>query len=416
VSSEHWASAYERVLQAIPNYVRDARVTLCGLSTFVDAYVRLHEAAPLFDASIGSPEGKLGRELIRRSSAGIGGEVFMDWPEGGAWVEKKLRILRWGVGGTGAQAAQTLAVIGAPALMSLEDRGRRQLSVLHPGISVAVKDGLAKCIDISATERTKAAHYIFEFTAGTRLGSTVLKRSSRTIVRFTGERLDDDPDFVRESIAAAGDAGAGILSGMNEILEDCIKESLYQTVALARAWKERGLKHIHLEVGDYETDDARKRVLNLLGGVISSLGLSYSELVGILPGKGQTIEKAYALANELDLWRLCVHSDTWALSVTRDDPDRELEALLCGSLMASVRAERGTPARPVSLPRNAEFHPLEWERMFQIGNRSVVSCATPYIQRPAGTIGLGDTFLAGTLLVLGGAHRANAIGETEISL
>jgi hypothetical protein len=416
VSPQDWVRAYERVLLALPEHVRGARVTLCGLSTFVDGYVRLHEAAPLFDSSNGSFEGALWRELLRRASAGVGGEFFMEWPEGGAWVERYLRIVRWGVGGTGAQAAQTLAVIGAPALMSLEDRGRRQLSVLHPGIGVAVKDGVAKCGDIPAREGTKPAHYIFEFTAGTQVGSTVLKRSSRTIVRFGGERLDNDPDFFRESIAAAGDAGAGILSGMNEIPDDYLNESLYQTIVLARTWKERGLKHIHLEVGDYETDESRKHVLNLLGGVISSLGMSYSELSSILPAEGETIEKAYALAEELDLRRLCVHSDTWALTVTKDDPQRELEALLCGSLLASVRAEQGFAHRPVALPRSAEFHDPGWKRVLSIGDRTVVTCATPYIERPAGTIGLGDTFLAGTLLVLGGANRANVIGETETSL
>ena len=416
MSPQHWATTYERVVQAIPKYVPDARVTLCGLSTFVDAYVRLHEATPLFEAPNGSPEETLGRELFRRASAGVGGEFFMDWPEGGAWIEKNLRILRWGVGGTGAQAAQTLAVIGAPALMSLEDRGQRQLSVLHPGIGVAVKHGVAKSGNIPAMERTKPAHYIFEFTAGTQLGSTILKRSSRTIVRFGGEHLDADPDFVRESIAAAGEAGAGILSGMNEIQEDYIDESLYQTVGLTRAWKERGLKLIHLEVGDYETDDTRKRVLNLLSGIITSLGMSYAELSAILPGEGEPIEKAYALAKELDLRRLCVHSDTWALGVTKDDPERELDALLCGSLLASVRAEKGIPSWPVGLPKNAEFRDLAWKSFLNIGSRCVVSCVTPYIERPAGTIGLGDTFLAGTLLVLGGANRANAIGETEISL
>jgi ADP-dependent phosphofructokinase/glucokinase len=32
-----------------------------------------------------------------------------------------------------------------------------------------------------------------------------------------------------------------------------------------------------------------------------------------------------------------------------------------------------------------------------------VCCPAPYLEKPAATIGLGDTFLAGTLLVLGGA-------------
>jgi hypothetical protein len=407
MNAHPWANAYERVLQAVPAYIQDARLTLCGLSTCIDAYVRLHEAEPLLNARIGSQEAVLGKELVRRAMHGVGGELYLNWPEGGSWVEQSLNIARWGVGGSGAQAAQTLAVIGAPALMSLEDRGRRQLSVLHPDIGVATGRGVVKCGDLRASDGMKSAHYIFEFTAGTQIGSAVLKRSSRTIVRFRSEHLDDDPDFIRESIAAASDAGAGIMSGLNEVDDESMNDSLSLTVRLARAWKERGLKYIHLEVGDYDRMEARNRVLNLLAGTISSLGMSYSELCGILPGEGDAVEKACELAEALDLRRLCVHSDTWALSVTTDDPFREREALLFGSLLASVRAEKGVCSVPASLPGAAEFHELNWKSLQQSNKRSVVSCVTPYLKRPAATIGLGDTFLAGTLLVLGGSLRTN---------
>jgi len=42
------------------------------------------------------------------------------------------------------------------------------------------------------------------------------------------------------------------------------------------------------------------------------------------------------------------------------------------------------------------------------GERCIVCCASPYLERPVATIGLGDTFLAGTLLVLGRAEPALA--------
>ncbi|MBV8329182.1 MAG: 6-phosphofructokinase [Verrucomicrobia bacterium] len=416
MSAHRWVNAYERVLQLIPAYVQDARLTLCGLSTCVDAYVRLHEAKPLLNARTGSPEAMLGKELIRRAINGVGGELYLNWPEGGRWVEQHLHVARWGVGGSGAQAAQTLAVIGAPALMSLQDRGWRQLSVLHPDICVATAAGFVKCGGLRPTDGMKPAHYIFEFTAGTQIGSAILKRSSRTIVRFGGEHLDDDPDFIRESVSAAKDAGAGVLSGLNEIDDESVDDALSQTIELAQAWKECGLRHIHLEVGDYETAEVRNRVLNLLRGDISSLGMSYSELCGILPGEGDAVEKACELAEALDLRRLCVHSDTWALTVTREDPFRELEGLLFGSLLASTRAEKGVCSLPVSLPGKAEFHELKWKSIQQSNERSVVSCATPYLEHPAATIGLGDTFLAGTLLVLGGALRSNTTATRVRSL
>jgi ADP-dependent phosphofructokinase/glucokinase len=402
VNNDDWAAVYRDLLQRLSAYIEDARLTICGLSTCIDGYVRLHEAEALWNASKDTPEAALGRELFQRASAGVGGEFYMDWPEGGAWVERNLRVSRWGIGGSGAQAAQMLATLGAPALMSLEDRGQRQLSVIHPDILVAAREGIIKCGELSGGEGAKSAHYIFEFTAGTQVGSVTFKRSSRTIVRFRNERLDNDPDFARWSTAAAAEAGAGILSGFNEIGDEMMDESLRESVALAKAWREQGLESIHLEIGDYGSVAARDKVLDSLGGVISSLGMNYAELCALSGGSQDTIGKACELAETLSLSRLCVHSDTWALTITGGDAQRELEALLCGCLLASVRAEKGFPTGPVEIPAQAEFHPLSWQKFGKSGRRSMVSCSAPYLKRPAGTIGLGDTFLAGTLLVLGG--------------
>ena len=111
--------------------------------------------------------------------------------------------------------------------------------------------------------------------------------------------------------------GAGILSGFNEIGDETMDESLRESVALAEAWRERGLKTIHLEIGDYGTVAARNKVLDSLGGVISSLGMNYAELCAFSAGSQETIGKACELAEILNLSRLCVHSDTWALTITR---------------------------------------------------------------------------------------------------
>ena len=408
MKTEDWGKVYRDHLERLPAYVRDARLTICGLSTFLDGYVRLHEAGPLLDPKEGTAQSALSRELFRRASAGIGGEFYMNWPEGGMWVERNLQFSRWGLGGSGAQAAQILAIIGAPALMSLEDRSGRQLSVIHPNVLVATTRGVARCGELPAAQGWKPAHYIFEFTAGTQVGSIVPKRSSRTIVRFTDERLDNDPDFTRESVAASGTAGAGILSGFNEIGEQDIDAALTDTIALAQAWRNQGLKTIHLELGDYATVRERDRVLEKLRGAINSLGMNYSELCALCVGSQDAIDKALELSETLNLSRLCVHADTWALAITSGDPQRELEALLCGCLLASARAEKGEPCRPIGVPEKAEFHDMPLEKLNRSGERFIVCCASPYLERPVATIGLGDTFLAGTLLVLGRAEPALA--------
>ncbi|MBV8899291.1 MAG: 6-phosphofructokinase [Verrucomicrobia bacterium] len=396
-----WRKRYRDLLERLPIYVEDARLALCGLSTFLDGYVRLHEARPLLGAADGTPESVLARELFKRAGAGIGGEFHLEWPEGGTWVEKHLEVASWGLGGTGAQAAQTLAVLGAPALISLQDRSERQLSVIHPNIQVAIPGGVVRRAELPAVPGSKPAHYIFEFTAGVRVGTALPARSSRTIVRFGNERLDDDPDFYRESIVAAGRAGAGILSGFNELAEEELKGALEETVALVQAWKRRGLALVHLELGDCATARVRDLVLEKLGGVITSLGMNHAELRGFWAGTNDAIDQADKLSKAFDLARLCVHADAWALTLTKGDPQRELEALLCGCLLAASRAEKGRPCRPAGLPAHAEFQEPPCGPLRDHNGRSVACCAAPYLKHPVATIGLGDTFLAGTVLVLG---------------
>jgi len=129
--------------------------------------------------------------------------------------------------------------------------------------------------------------------------------------------------------------------------------------------------------------------------------MSHAELRGFCAGPGDTLDQACQLSKAFNLARLCIHADTWALTLTKGEPGRELEALLCGCLLAASRAEKGRPCRPSGLPRQAEFHRPPYSPVAGHCGGSVVCCAVPYLQRPAATIGLGDTFLAGALLVLG---------------
>jgi ADP-dependent phosphofructokinase/glucokinase len=400
MTSDRWRGTYSDLVHRLPGFVSGARLTMCGLATCVDAYVRLDTAERLLNAETGTPQAMLAKELLRRAEAGIGGEFRMDWPMGGTWVEKNLQVSNWGIGGTGAQAAQTLATLGAPALMSLEDRGMRQLSVTHPDIQVGTSSGLIRCGDLPVLKAEKPAHYIFEFTEGVRVGSIIPKRSTRIIVLFAADPLDRDPDFVRESIAAAPRAGAAILCGFNGVAEQDLDTAAGDALSLTKAWSDRGLKSIHLELGGYSNTKSRDAVLNSLIRDITSLGMSHSEFQGLFGESQDPTEEAYELAKRSGLSRLCVHADTWALAITRNNPERELEALMMGCLLASSRAAVGHITVPHCLPDGAQFS----EPRIPISKRRdgwwVVCCPAPYLGTPVATIGLGDTFLAGTLLVL----------------
>jgi ADP-dependent phosphofructokinase/glucokinase len=371
-------------------------LTLCGLATCTDAYLRLAEAGPLFAARSGKAA-ELAKALQQRAANGVGGELFFEWPEAEEWIAQNLPISSWGLGGTGAQAAQTLAVLGARALITLQDRSQRQLSVIHPDVLVATPKGLEKRSALKQSGPKKPAHYIFEFNAGEFAGPVRAKRSTRVIVRFADDPLDRDPAFVQESVAQASQAGAAVICGFNEVSKASMETELEYTKDLLRDWRAQGLTTIHLEIGGYEDLSLRNQVLSALAPFISSLGMSHSELRQF--GSGDVNTEVVNLRATLGLNRICVHADTWALAATNSDPERELQSLMCGCLVASCRAARGQISVPGGVPPDAMFYDPPYPPISKQNGNTLICCPAPHFEQPKATIGLGDTFLAGTLLV-----------------
>ena len=188
--------------------------------------------------------------LLERARRGLGGEIRFDWPGGAAWLDARLPR-RVGLGGTGAQAAQTLGVLGAPTLLALRDRSAAQLALIHPQVKVAGPSGIVPARMIEGTGSGRPAHYIVEFTAGVPAGDVVPPRSSRVIVRFEDDPLEADPWFARESIALAPSAGGAIVSGFNALPEGALPGILAWVRPLADSWRGAGLSQVHLELGDF---------------------------------------------------------------------------------------------------------------------------------------------------------------------
>jgi ADP-dependent phosphofructokinase/glucokinase len=397
-----WQEQYESLVPRLTSFARAMPLTLCGLATCTDAYLRLAEAEPLFTARNGKAA-LLARTLQQRAVSGIGGELFVHWPEAEEWMAENLRPSRWGLGGTGAQAAQALTVLGARALISLEDRSSRQLSVIHPDILIATTQGLERRGAVRESGSSKPAHYIFEFCSGELIGPQRAKRSTRVIVRFVDDRLDRDIAFVRESVSKANEAGAAVICGFNEIAKNSLSDELDYTKSLLSTWRDEGLPAIHLELGGYEDASLRDQVLAALGPLITSLGMSHSELREF--GSNDVATEAAKLRASFDLQRICIHADDWAFAITQEDPEREFESLMCGCLLAACRASDGKISVPTQVPKGAEFHDPPYPPISRQNGLSLVCCAAPYLERPKATIGLGDTFLAGTLL---GHRRINS--------
>lgn len=399
-----WSDAYEALIARLPERVAQSRLTIGGFSACVDVYFSFHETFDRLRAAAGdSAMGEtLLAELERRAVGGVGGEVFVDWPEGPEWIDRHLSGQK-AIGGTSAQAAYMLAQLGAPALVALEDRSAGQLAVLHPETLVAAGDDIIPVSGVPPRGRGRPPHYIFEFTAGERIGDSPVPRSSRTIVRFDHSALQRDAAFERASVQRAGHAGAGVLCGFNEMPPDQAADELDYAAGIATAWRNAGLDVVHLELGDFPSTELHDMTTGRLLPVVTSVGMSLSELAGLTGGSEAPEAAAIRLAEAHGLERVCVHADEWAFAVTRGDAGREREALLMGCLLASARAANGYFTTPDRLPDSARLNDPPMPSSLRRGAWSVVCCPAPYLEKPAATIGLGDTFLAGTLLVLGGA-------------
>jgi ADP-dependent phosphofructokinase/glucokinase len=400
VRSPDWGRLYAETHERVGYLVRKARPMLCGFSVCVDVIRPLDgDLSGLRGASEPAAQA-LADELERRARAGIGGEIVVDWPAGPAWLERhspgEARV-----GGTAAQAAVTLATLGAPALLALMDRSPRQLALLSTDILLATAGGIVEVGQFSGSGPGKPAHYLFEYKAGRPAGRVIPPRSTRVIVRFQDDDLEWDDYFTEASTGLAAEAAAAILSGFNAVPQATLPGRLRQVAELARRWRDSGLEVVHLEWADFPQADKLAQVLEALRTAATSLGMSASELERVRPGSDPPPFRAVALGETVGVHRVWVHGDRWALCASRQgEPERDLKALLAGCLVAASRAAAGRPA-PVRWPLpGVELTDPSWPTYIRVGDWTVTCCVAPYLPLPMATVGLGDSFMAGSLLGL----------------
>lgn len=380
---------------------------LCGVGACVDARIDMRDIAPLLEEKNDRHAIQFATMMKNRVARGIGGEVRVDWPEGPAWLRDKISV-RHALGGTGPQAAWVLSRLGAPALVALEDRHERMLRQILPDVLLAQDGTVLRAADIKPTSQPTPEIFIFEYTAGVPIGDVVPTRSSRIIVRFQDRGIQNDRDFVEVSNKLASTAAAGLLSGLSEETEENLEAACRYVFDLGRAWKSAGLKTIHFELAGYVTTRAMRTAIELSKGAITSIGMSHSELLTIEPSASQPMDALLELGERLQLDRVCVHADTWAASATRGDPKRELDALMAGCAIAAARAVAGSPVSEVRVDPAARFEDVPFAGFLRKGDWSFVACPAPYLDRPTTTLGLGDSFTAGCLLMLGRDASASA--------
>ncbi len=403
LSERHWRGRYEQLAERVCRSAPGARPVLISSTVDVDDIYIMTPARLGSLRGRGPSEGGLAAELAlgvgKLLSEGRDGELFWDWPEGWRWLAEALGSPdRVQVGGTGPQAAWALDVLGAPTVMALESRSPEQLGVLAPNILVCSEGRMVPVHELPAdVDAAPIRNEILEFPAGSGLLGSALERSHRVILRFSPIALERDEEFMAMQEELGPTAGAAVLSGLSGLgLSDGASRNWAQR--LLSVWRECGPALRHLELGDTTRPGDLRTVMAGLRGLNSSLGLSMSELLTLWGPSSGIAAKALELAHGLESPCIVVHADRWALAVHRSDPSTVVRRLMTATLFASARAAAGAPrgdVTPVSYASYSEDVPESGP----LGNGWRVDCVpTPFVARPASTIGLGDTFTAGLLL------------------
>ncbi len=153
---------------------------------------RLHDLELARREAPGTPAEALFAELDQRATRGIDGEFFIDWPEGPRWFDRRVqcsRSARWQQFAGGSTTGHP----GSTGADRHSERSEAQLSVIHENVLIATESGvLPRQVRFSEWRPNQPPHYIFEYTAGKAIDSSIVPRSSRTIVRFAPSELEHD--------------------------------------------------------------------------------------------------------------------------------------------------------------------------------------------------------------------------------
>lgn len=403
MASELWGERYDELATCLGNEAPSAALVLISSTVNVDEVYRMgHSDLETLVGQGGSAGGhgpEIARSVLQLLYEERDGELFSDWPEGPSWLQRMFGPpQRVQLGGTGPQAAWALDVLRATSVMALRHRGADQVSVLPKDLLVCSEGRLVPVREVVATNGPSAArHGILEFPRGTAWGDRRLSRSCRAIVRFAPIALEVDEEFLSQQAILAARSGGALLSGLNGLARQD-SESIGWALELLHTWKDGGVAPRHLELGDSSNVTELMAIVVRLSGLFSSVGMSLTELRRIWCDAGDVRDSALGLARALGCTCLVVHADQWSLAIHREDPALVMRQLMAGNLLAAARARHGSPVTDIR-PLGNSLYSSEIPAAGVMGGGWRADCApSPYVESPASTVGLGDTFTAGLLL------------------
>ncbi len=426
---------YQEYLQLIPDKIRrceetDRRVVLAYASN-LDVLVRwncenfnrflaeyLKEEPSFREGDEIASEEDLARILSYFVIHGLGGEVDI--------VSRKvIDVLteyfdvEYGLGGTCAQGAAALGSMGIPVLVHITDCSGdviRQMS----GIRIeTVKHGRRAPVETCVSGKDALCHFIVQFTKDDviRVFGKEYKvgLSNRLIMGYdtVHKILPVEEEFLVYCEKNARDVCSYDISGFNAVTDHRImQERLERLTVHYKSVKENNPDcRIYFESAHFINNEIREYTYQTLAEVIDIMGMNEEELIDLTRTRGCSVDKdslesiLKGLEELIEVYPVhgfVVHSKDYALYFGKDMPGTDIEqGLTLGNLVSGTRARTG---RYGSVSDCRETLKLELSRMGLAFAKElesyhsaykVVLVPSRYMEKPATTIGLGDSFVAG---------------------
>ena len=430
-----YTDRYQEYLQLVPDKIRRCEETgrraVLAYASNLDVLVRwncesfnrflaeyLKEEPSFQEGDEIASEEDLARILSYFVIHGLGGEVDIT-------SRKVIDVLteyfdvEYGLGGTCAQGAAALGSMGIPVLVHITDCSKdviRQMS----GIRIeAVKHGRAVPVETCVSGEEALCHFIVQFTKDDVIRvfgkEYKVRLSNRLIMGYdtVHKVLPVEEEFLAYCEKNAKDICSYDISGFNAVTDRKIMQERLERLAVHyRSVKEKNPDcRIYFESAHFINNEIREYTYQTLAEVIDIMGMNEEELVDLTRTRGYAVDKdsldsilkgLEELIKVYPVHGFVVHSKDYALYFGKDMPGTDIEqGLTLGNLVSGTRARTGRygsvsdcretlnlelSGTGLAFAKELEGYHLPYK---------VVLVPSRYMEKPATTIGLGDSFVAG---------------------
>jgi ADP-dependent phosphofructokinase/glucokinase len=201
-----------------------------------------------------------------------------------------------------------------------------------------------------------------------------------------------------------------VISGFNAIIdEDLLLERIRQISQYLSQLRAKTIP-IYLEDGGYHIQKYKAHVLRRFGSLVDVFGFNEDELSDILQMNRKSVnmqelhsilEGLEYIAENYNIRNIVLHTKDYALYYGLDKTFDVETGLFFANLLAATRARIGEDAKQEDLqdtllmPDSQHGITIQQQAQNLILKRHLVVSSAKYIPKPACTIGLGDTFVAG---------------------